>query len=116
MSFKISNNNEPNFKRNYHQEFEIVKDFQELNPLTSTTRLHAHPDYNYFVWLPATHATGQEKIIQLVNADSGNTVYVTWNDAVDGSFYGYEMDVMGDTLVLYSTPEGWHVFPHVDWY
>ena len=38
------------------------------------------------------------------------------NFDTDGNSYGEELYVNGDTLVLYSTPQGWHVFPRIDWY
>lgn len=116
MSFRIYNNNDPNIKRSFRKDFEIVKSSQDLNPLVSVTRLHTNIDGSYDVYLPATQSVGQKKIIELVNNDAGNSVTVYFPNAADGSSYSQTMDVMGDLLVLYSTPVGWHVLYRLDWY
>lgn len=116
MSFKVINNSDPNPKRETFRTYEVISTYADLDATVKVSRLKSNPDGSYFVWLPATHAVGQEKIVQLIDDTAGNSVYVFWNNAVDGNYYSYELYTMGDTLVLYSTPQGWHVFSRVDWY
>lgn len=100
----------------YFKNFEIVTEAQDLNPLVAVTRLHTNASGNYDVWLPATNAMGQKKIIQLIDNTAGNDVTVYFPNAENGNSYDRTLSVMGDTLVLYSTPKGWHVFYRENWY
>lgn len=100
----------------YFKNYEIVKESQDLNPTVAVSRIHTNISGNYDVWLPATNASGQKKIIQLVDNSNGNNVTVYFPNAVNGNSYDETLSVMGDTLVLYSSPKGWHVFYRLNWY